>query len=98
MEKKLYYILHDKQVVATLADAVNIFLEVDIWIMDKLATVWAALNAFVSKYLGYSSIKAKESKEKLQIFEKKISDLKEHLAGKYDESTFRGIRQLKFYF
>lgn len=90
-------ILQDEKFVSTLKEDIKYFLEVNVGSTDKLATVWDALKAFVrGKCLGYSSNKVKESKEKIQILEKRIGILDKQLAGKFDNNKFKEVCQLKF--
>lgn len=69
-------LLRDEQFVAVLKDDINFFWDVNIGTTERLATVWDTLKAFIrGKCLGYSSKKAKESKQKIQTLVKQISHL-----------------------
>uniref|UniRef100_A0A3P9I561 Reverse transcriptase domain-containing protein n=1 Tax=Oryzias latipes TaxID=8090 RepID=A0A3P9I561_ORYLA len=90
-------ILRDEQFVASLKEEIKCFLDINIGSTDRLATVWDALKAFMrGKCLGYSSKKARESREKIKILENQIKEWEKQLAQNYNESTFKEICKLKF--
>ena len=82
---------------SVLKEDIKYFLEINVVSTNRLATVWDALKAFVrGKCIAFSSKKVKENKAKIQTLEERIGTLEKQIAGKFDDSKFKEICQLKF--